>query len=169
MIKTQSIDTQKRIERLIEQYPNVNLKELDYRVLNKQPKTDEEIIKAYGTILSYQWRDLQKSNLLMFDITSHLKDNGFIGTRVDEYLMGLILDYTFRRYSNEQEMRTLIDNIVDYLQKKGNTTYAEFIRTLKASKFMRGKVVPYDVLEQKATLEIAEFEEILTQIERMHK
>ena len=166
MINIQSKEIEKKIKSLIDRYPNINLKELDYRVSLKKPQTDEEKFRTYANILNYQWQDLLKSNIVMWEIVEHLKANGFVGARVDEYLMGLILNYVFRRYSNESEMRTIIDKIVEYLQRKGNTTFGEFIRTFKASNFMKNKNVPYEVFYKQATQDVAELEEIIAMVER---
>lgn len=151
------------INDFIAKYPKLDEYELLQMVKKELPSTN--IVRTFCSIISSRWQQLQKSNLLCWDITVHLENKGFIGARVDKYLIGLILNHIYCEYAGVHEIRELVDNIDNYL--KGNDrTFSSFIATLKRTKLGK-RNIPYEVLQKQASTETEEIEKLLAQLERL--
>lgn len=150
------------INDFLAKYPKLDEYELLEMVKKELPSNN--ITKVFYTIVNKHWKELQKTNLLCWDITVYLTGLGYKGTNIEKYYLGLILDHIYKEYASANDIRELIDNLVDYLSDKEHT-YSNFIETLKKTKLGK-KNIPYETLMHIATIDVTELDQMYERLER---
>ena len=154
-----------KINEFLAKYPKLDEYELLEMVKKELPTTN--IVKTFCTIISVHWKELQKTNLLCWDITMYLDAIGYKGEKVEKYYLGLVLNHIYTEYSSAKEIKDLIENIVNYL-KDQDKTYKLFIDTLKRTKLGK-QAIPYDMLWNIAVSDTNELDEMMKRLEALKK
>ena len=157
-----SENDERKINEYLAKYPKLDEYELLEMVKKELPTTN--IVRTFCSIIDRNWKELRKTNLIVWDITVYLDTIGYVGTQVEKYYLGLILNHIYCEYANAKDIKDLIENIVNYL-KDQEKTYSKFIETLKRTKL--GKMnIPYDVLLNMATSDVDEYKKMLERLEK---
>lgn len=157
----------KKIMELISKYSrNLNIYMLCEEADKLNPKTDEEVIDAFNCVLSTNWNSLTKIRLLGWDISRELAKQGFSGAKVDAYLIGLILNQAYMNLLPQEQIKNLLNQVMNYLIKKGEMTYSKVITCLERSKTLKGVNISFPMLRELASRDYNDYEKIVERIEK---
>jgi len=156
---------EKKINEYLSHYPKLDEYELLEMVKKELPTNN--IVRTFCTIINNHWKELQKTNLLCWDITMYLDAIGYKGDDVEKYYLGLVLNNIYTEYASAKEIKDLIENIVNYL-KDQDKTYKLFIDTLKRTKLGKQNV-PYQVLWNMAVADVGEYNTMIEKLNKLKK
>lgn len=165
MLNGVSENDERKINEFLAKYPKLD----EYKLLEmvKKELPTNNIVRTFCTIINNHWKELQKTNLLCWDITLYLDTIGYQGDKVDKYYLGLILNHIYTEYASAKEIYDLLNNLVEFL-KDCEHTYKVFIDTLKRTKLGK-KNIPYDVLLKIAKDDVEEDNKLDEQWERVKR